>query len=52
MLKLQKWFEVFQPSFNMANLKSWSPKENEDKGPNMHKPNQIMASPNLLYNFF
>jgi len=35
----------------MSNLKSWSPKKYEVKGPNMHNPNQFMASQNLLYNF-
>jgi len=36
----------------MSNLKSWSPKTYEDKGPNMHNPNQFMASKNLTYVFF
>jgi len=36
----------------MSNLKIWSPKKYEDKGPNMHHPNQFMASQNLLNNFF
>jgi len=52
MLKLQKWFEVFQSSFHMSSLKSWSPKKYEDKGPNMYNPNQFMTSQNLLNNFF
>jgi len=51
-LKLPKWLEVFQSSFHMTNLKSWSPKKYEDKEPNMHNPNQFMASQNLLYNSF
>jgi len=36
----------------MPNLKIWSPKKYEVKGPNMHNPNQFMSSQNLLYNFF
>jgi len=36
----------------MSNLKSWSPKQYEVKWPNMHNPNQFMASQNLVYNFF
>jgi len=35
----------------MSNLKSWSPKKYEDKGPNMHNRNQFIASQNLLYDF-
>jgi len=49
---LQKWFEFFQSSFHMSNLKSWSPKKYENKGPNMHNSNQFMASQNLFYNSF
>jgi len=52
MLKLWKWCEVFLSSFHKSNLKSWWTKKYELKGPNMHNPNQFMASQNLLYNFF
>jgi len=51
-VKNTKRFQVCQSSFHMSNLKIWSPKEYEDKGPNMHNSNQFMASQNLLYNFF
>jgi len=41
---MQNQFEVFQSSFHMSNLKSWSPKKYEVKGPNTHNQNQFMAS--------
>jgi len=50
-VKTIKRFQVFQSSFHMSNLKNWSPKKWEDKGPNMHNPKQFMAFQNLLYNF-
>jgi len=50
-LKLWKLFEVFQSSFYMSNLKSWSPKKYEDKRPNMYNPNEFIASQNPFYNF-
>jgi len=36
----------------MSNLKSWSPKKYEVKGPNIHNLNQFMTSQNLLFNLF
>jgi len=50
--RVWKWFEVFQSSIHMSNLKCWLPKKYEGKGPNMHNPNQFMASQNPLYNNF
>jgi len=50
-LKLQKFYKVFESSFHKSNLKSWWPKKYEVKGPNMYNPNQFMASQNLLYRF-
>jgi len=32
-------------------INNWPPK-NDNKGPNIHNPDQFMASQNLLYNFF
>jgi len=49
-LKLQKWFEIFQSSFHMSNLKNRSPKKYEIKETNISNPNQFMDSQNLLYN--
>jgi len=51
-LKQQKWFEVFQFFFHMSNLKSWSPKNYEVKGPNMHNANQFITSQYLFYNIY
>jgi len=46
------WVEVFQSSFHISNLKSWSPKKYEVRGPNMYNHNQFIAFQILLYNFF
>jgi len=51
-LKLQEWFEVWQSSLHMSNLKSQSPKENKVEVHNMQNLNQYLASQNVLYNFF
>jgi len=37
--------------FSHVNLKSWSSKKYEDKGPSMYNINQFMTSQNLFYNF-
>jgi len=47
-----KTLKIFELSFCMSNMKSWSPVKYKVEGPNKHNLNQFMASQNLLYNFF
>jgi len=46
LLKLQKRFQVFQSSFSYVKFIRLVTQKNEDKGPNMHNPNQFMAFQN------
>ena len=47
-----KTMKIFQFSFHMSILKSWSLKKYEVIGPSMHNLNQFTVFQNLFYNFF
>jgi len=47
-----KTMKIFELSFCMSNLKSWSPQKYEVEWPNKPNPNQFMAFQNLHYKFF